>query len=50
MDSLTMGRSDGGLVRLITPVSGPDGEAAADERLRSFMEYLVPALPRFMPD
>ena len=33
-DGLTRGRTDGGLVRLITPV-GAGGEAAADARLRA---------------
>ena len=48
-DSLTLGRTDGGLVRLITPI-GEDGAAAADARLTRFLAASVDALPRFIPD
>ena len=34
-DSLTRGRTDGGLVRVITPIDAA-GEAAADARLQAF--------------
>jgi exosortase D (VPLPA-CTERM-specific) len=47
-DSLIRGRTDGGLVRLITPMRG-DGDDA-DARLRRFMEIGLTELPRFMPD
>lgn len=49
-DSLTRGRSDGGLVRLVTPLSPTEDESAADARLRDFMAGLAPSLPRFLPD
>ena len=48
-DSLTRGRTDGGLVRLITPV-GPGGEAEADARLARFLTAVAGRLPRFIPD
>lgn len=48
-DSMTRGRTDGGLVRLITPI-GEDGEAAADARLRHFLAAAAPRLPRFIPE
>lgn len=48
-DSLTAGRTDGGLVRLITPI-GKDGPAAADARLRRFLAASIDRLPRFIPD
>ena len=48
-DGMTLGRSDGGLVRAITPI-GDGGEAAADARLRRFLGAAVERLPRFMPD
>ena len=48
-DSLTRGRTDGGLVRLITPI-GPDGVAAADARLQRFLAASVDRLHRFLPD
>ena len=47
-DSLTRGRTDGGLVRLITPI-GTDGEAAADARLQRFLGGAVDRLDRFLP-
>jgi exosortase D (VPLPA-CTERM-specific) len=48
-DGLTMGRTDGGLVRVITPI-GPDGEAAADERLQRFLTVATDRLHRFLPE
>ncbi len=47
-DSLALGRTDGGLVRVITPI-GEDGVAAADARLRTFLAASVDAIPRFIP-
>ncbi len=48
-DGLTRGRSDGGLVRVITPI-GADGAAAADARLQRFLGAVADRLPRFLPD
>ena len=48
-DSLRLGRTDGGLVRLITPV-GAGGEAAADARLAGFLAAIADRLPRYLPD
>ena len=48
-DSLTRGRTDGGLVRLITPI-GAGGEAAAEARLQAFLAATVDTLPRFLPE
>ncbi len=48
-DSMTMGRTDGGLVRVITPM-GEGGEAAADARLQAFLAAAVDRLPRFLPE
>ena len=47
-DSVTLGRTDGGLVRAITPI-GEDGVAAADARLRRFLAASVDEIPRFIP-
>jgi exosortase D (VPLPA-CTERM-specific) len=47
-DSLTRGRTDGGLVRLITPI-GAGGEAAADARLERFLAAGIDRLDRFLP-
>lgn len=43
------GRSDGALVRLITPIDGPGDLAAADARLHSALRAVVKPLPRFVP-
>jgi exosortase D (VPLPA-CTERM-specific) len=48
-DSLALGRTDGGLVRVITPI-GDDGVAAADARLERFLAASVDELPRFIPE
>jgi exosortase D (VPLPA-CTERM-specific) len=47
-DTATRGRSDGGLVRLITPMA--DGEAAAAARLDRFLAAMADRLPRFLPE
>jgi exosortase D (VPLPA-CTERM-specific) len=48
-DGLTIGRTDGGLVRVITPI-GADGEAGADARLLRFLGASVDHLDRFIPE
>ncbi len=50
-DGMTMGRSDGGLVRVITAVGpGANGVAEADARLQRFLAEAVDRLPRFIPE
>jgi len=48
-DALTRNRTDGALVRLVTPILGPDGIAAADRRLSGFAAVLFPRLTPFFP-
>ena len=48
-DTMTIGRSDGGLVRVITPI-GAHGEADADARLQRFLSATIGLLPRFIPE
>ncbi len=51
LDSITRGRSDGALVRLITPIGpGQAAEAAADTRLQAFLGEMTAVLPRFVPE
>jgi exosortase D (VPLPA-CTERM-specific) len=50
VDSLRVGRTDGGLVRLITPIDPRENVAAADQRLQDFMAPMMAALPRFLPE
>jgi EpsI family protein len=49
-DSMARGRTDGGLVRLITPIGPGEAEAAADARLARFLAAVATPLPRFIPD
>ena len=47
-DGLTRGRTDGALVRFVTPIT--NGEAGADARLQRFMAVMLVRLPRFVPE
>ena len=49
-DSLTIGRTDGALVRFITPVEGNETVAQAEERMLRFMELALNRMPRFIPE
>lgn len=49
-DSLTIGRTDGAMVRFVTPINGNETEADADKRLQGFMAELLPKLPRYIPE
>ncbi|MGB7270928.1 MAG: VPLPA-CTERM-specific exosortase XrtD [Albidovulum sp.] len=48
-DSLTIGRTDGALVRYVTPIGPDEPEADADARLLRFMALSLKPLPRFVP-
>lgn len=50
LDALTIGRTDGALVRLITPIGQKETEADADRRLQSFMSEMMPILPNYVPN
>ncbi|MBM1222517.1 VPLPA-CTERM-specific exosortase XrtD [Ponticoccus sp. SC2-23] len=49
-DSLTMGRTDGALVRFVTPILEGEEEADADARMQRFMADLLPRLPQYIPE
>jgi exosortase D (VPLPA-CTERM-specific) len=49
-DSLTLGRTDGALVRFVTPIGSDETEAGADARLQRLMAEVLPRLPRFVPE
>ena len=49
-DSLTRGRSDGALIRFVTPINPGETEADADARLQRFMAEALKLLPRFVPE
>ncbi len=48
-DSLTRGRSDGALVRYVTPITAGETPAQADARLMRMMQATLRILPRFVP-
>jgi acetylglutamate kinase len=43
-------RTDGALVRVITPIAPNEDTAAARIRAEAFVAQLAPELPRFIPD
>jgi len=49
-DALTQQRTDGALVRLITPVYNSEDLADAEERLQRFAGKIQPVLSEFLPD
>ena len=48
-DAITKNRTDGALIRLITPIFPGESQANADQRLQSFMKAVVPLLPTYLP-
>lgn len=48
-DSVSRRRSDGALVRVITPLLATEPESAADGRLREFASLTLPRLPAYVP-
>jgi len=48
-DALTRQRTDGALVRVITPVYDDEELADAEKRLQSFTQAIVPVLDEFLP-
>ena len=49
-DGITRHRSDGALLRLVTPVPPGEDIAMADRRLTSFLTTIAPNLRKHMPD
>ncbi|MBL4811659.1 MAG: VPLPA-CTERM-specific exosortase XrtD [Rhodobacteraceae bacterium] len=49
-DSLTIGRTDGAIVRFVTPIGEGESEADADARLQRMMAAILPKLPAFIPE
>lgn len=48
-DAVLTGRTDGALVRFVTPIYGGETDDQADARLQRFMQESLPMLPRFVP-
>jgi EpsI family protein len=49
-DAMRMNRTDGALVRVITPVAPSEDVAEARKRAEGFAMRLAPLLPRFIPN
>ena len=49
VDAIAKNRTDGALVRLVTPVFPGESDYAADARLQSFIEVLEPHLNAYLP-
>jgi len=49
-DALLRNRTDGALVRLITPLGPNESASAADERLAQFSASALPQLAKYLPD
>ncbi len=49
-DALTRQRTDGALVRLITPIYDDEKLIDAEKRLNGFMQQMAPVLYQFLPD
>lgn len=49
-DSLTLGRSDGALVRFVTAIEDGETEEQADARMLRLMDLVLQKLPRFIPE
>ncbi len=50
VDALTKNRTDGSLIRLVTPIYDEQNIQQADQRLQEFMQTIDPALGRFIID
>jgi len=49
-DAMRMNRTDGALVRVITPIGPKEDTATAAARAEAFAAQLAPMLPRFIPN
>ncbi len=49
-DSLMIDRTDGAMVRYITPIRDNEPQGAADARIQRLMRESLPKLPRFVPE
>ena len=49
-DSLTLGRTDGSLIRLTTTLQPGEDVAKADQRIAEFAQLINPTLSLYLPD
>jgi EpsI family protein len=48
-DGITRNRTDGALVRLVTPLGRNEPESAADARLGDFLRAVFPLMDNYVP-
>lgn len=48
-DSIRMNRTDGALVRIVTPIMGNETEAEAERRAMQFAQAMMPNLEKYIP-
>ncbi len=48
-DGLLEGRTDGALVRFVSPIGATEDPARVDARVQGFMREMLPDLPRYLP-
>ena len=48
-DSMTLGRTDGALIRVVTPIEPAETESGADQRLQRFLERALSKMPTYVP-
>jgi EpsI family protein len=49
-DAIRMNRTDGSLIRVITPIASSEDTLTAERRAEAFTMQLAPMLPRFVPN
>jgi EpsI family protein len=50
IDAMRMNRTDGGLVRVITPIDSKESSSTAKARAEAFTAQFAPMVPRFVPN
>jgi hypothetical protein len=50
VDAMRLNRTDGALVRVITPITSGENTPEVRKRAEAFTMELAPLLPRFVPD
>jgi EpsI family protein len=49
IDAIRMNRTDGALIRVATPIRGPEGEGAAESEALTFVHQIIPLLDAYIP-
>jgi hypothetical protein len=49
-DAIRWNRTDGALIRVVTPLQPDESLEAAQDRVVTFANSMVPLLPRFIPN